>query len=240
MPGPLRSRMTFANVISFLALFVALGGTATAALLITGKNVKDGSLTGRDVKNGSLVAVDFGRGQLPAGAPGAPGAAGAKGTDGVPGTNGERGLQGLQGTQGVQGVPGPTTSASSVGNAGASLDPSAALFVDSLQAESISTTRDGKLWVTGDMTELTVDCDVSEVSECRYRIAMFLDGTMIEASSRAFDVQPGIGLVAHPHTFAIASGVPAGTHSVEMRAYHSGVGTFGSGYRNVGVIALGG
>jgi hypothetical protein len=31
----IRSRLTFANVVSLIALFVALGGTATAALIIT-------------------------------------------------------------------------------------------------------------------------------------------------------------------------------------------------------------
>ena len=45
----LRSRLTFANVISLIALFVALGGSSYAALTITGRNVKDSSLTGRDV-----------------------------------------------------------------------------------------------------------------------------------------------------------------------------------------------
>jgi hypothetical protein len=47
----LRSRLTFANVSSTIALFVALGGSATAAVLITGKNVKDATLTGKDLKN---------------------------------------------------------------------------------------------------------------------------------------------------------------------------------------------
>lgn len=84
---------TFANVVSVLALFVALGGTATATLLITGKNVKNGSLTGADVKNSSLTSVDvkdasllardFKTGQLPAGAQGPQGVAGPKGDPGA-------------------------------------------------------------------------------------------------------------------------------------------------------------
>jgi hypothetical protein len=88
----IRSRLTFANVVSVLALFVALGGSATAALLVTGKNVKNGSLTGADIKNnsvasadvkdGALLAKDFKRGQLPAGPPGAAGPAGPQGTAG--------------------------------------------------------------------------------------------------------------------------------------------------------------
>jgi hypothetical protein len=44
-----------ATVISLVALFVALGGTSYAALVITGKNIKNGSITGKDVKNSTLT-----------------------------------------------------------------------------------------------------------------------------------------------------------------------------------------
>jgi hypothetical protein len=78
-----RSRLTYGNVVATLALFVALGGSSYAALRITGKDVRDGSLTGKDVrnnsltgkdvkgltsadiKNGKLLAEDFAAGQLP-------------------------------------------------------------------------------------------------------------------------------------------------------------------------------
>lgn len=93
----LRSRLSYANVTATLALFLALGGTATAALVITGKQVKNESLTTSDIRNGTLLARDFRRGQLkagptgpagPAGAAGAPGAAGAVGPAGPTGTPG--------------------------------------------------------------------------------------------------------------------------------------------------------
>lgn len=84
------SRLTFANVVSVLALFVALGSSATAAVLITGKNVKNNSLTGADIKNNSiasadvkdrsLLAKDFKPGQLVSGAPGPQGPKGDTGT----------------------------------------------------------------------------------------------------------------------------------------------------------------
>jgi hypothetical protein len=46
-------------VAAYLALFVALGGTAIAAKpLITGADVQDGSLTGTDVQDGSLTGAD--------------------------------------------------------------------------------------------------------------------------------------------------------------------------------------
>ena len=47
-----------ATVIACLALFVALGGTSFAAFVVTGKNVKNGSLTGKDVKDNSLGSAD--------------------------------------------------------------------------------------------------------------------------------------------------------------------------------------
>jgi hypothetical protein len=50
--------LTFANVVSVIALFVALGGSSYAALKVTGKNVKNSSLTGADVRNNSLTGAD--------------------------------------------------------------------------------------------------------------------------------------------------------------------------------------
>ena len=49
----LRPRVTYANVVSTLALFVALGGSAYAVSKITGADVKDRSLTSRDLKSNS-------------------------------------------------------------------------------------------------------------------------------------------------------------------------------------------
>jgi hypothetical protein len=48
-------------VVALAALFVALGGSAYAALVITGHNVRNGSLTGADIKNKSLASRDIKR-----------------------------------------------------------------------------------------------------------------------------------------------------------------------------------
>jgi hypothetical protein len=45
-------------MVALIALFVALSGTATAALVITGANIKNGSVTGKDLKNGSVTGLD--------------------------------------------------------------------------------------------------------------------------------------------------------------------------------------
>jgi hypothetical protein len=98
-------------VVALIALFVAIGGTSMAAVLITGKQVKDSSLTGVDVKDRSLKARDFAKGQLPAGPAGPAGTQGPIGNQGPKGDQGPGGSNGQQGGQGLkgdQGVPGPT------------------------------------------------------------------------------------------------------------------------------------
>ena len=47
-------RLTYANVMATLAVFIALGGTSYAALTITGRNVKNRSLTFRDLRYDTL------------------------------------------------------------------------------------------------------------------------------------------------------------------------------------------
>lgn len=56
--------LTYSNVMATVAVFVALGGTSYAAVKITGKDVRNGSLAGRDVKNGSLSGGDVRTGSL--------------------------------------------------------------------------------------------------------------------------------------------------------------------------------
>jgi hypothetical protein len=78
----IRKRLTYANVMSSIAVFLVLGGaTAIAAGLaknsvgtkqlkknaVTTKKIKNGAVTGAKVKAGSLKASNFAAGQLPAG-----------------------------------------------------------------------------------------------------------------------------------------------------------------------------
>jgi hypothetical protein len=50
----LRRKLSYANVVATLALFIALGGSSYAALVVTGRDVKNGSLTYRDMKRNTL------------------------------------------------------------------------------------------------------------------------------------------------------------------------------------------
>ena len=95
-------------------LVMSAGAGATAALMITGKQIKNGSVTGIDIRNRSLAAKDLSRsarlklrGQAgPAGPAGLQGPAGATGPQGARGETGLPGVQGLLGPQGPQGLPG--------------------------------------------------------------------------------------------------------------------------------------
>jgi hypothetical protein len=49
-----RRRLSYANVMSTVAVLVALGGTSYAALQLTGRDIRDGSLTGRDLQRNSI------------------------------------------------------------------------------------------------------------------------------------------------------------------------------------------
>ena len=91
-------------------------GSATAAQLITGADIKDGSVTGRDIKQGSVPVnrLSDGAQQLLRNANGVrvtanssqPGPRGESGATGATGAQGERGPQGVQGVQGPQGDKG--------------------------------------------------------------------------------------------------------------------------------------
>lgn len=61
-----RFRLSYANVIASIALFIALcGGTAVAKQhLITGKNIKNNTVTSKDIKNYSLQAKDLKKGLI--------------------------------------------------------------------------------------------------------------------------------------------------------------------------------
>jgi len=125
-----------------VALLVG-GGTATAAQLITGKDVKNGSLTGADLEDGSVGFKELTRSARnraekpgpqglkgdtgakgdtgpagPAGQQGPKGDTGSKGEAGANGETGPAGPQGENGAAGAQGVPGAQGPAGPAGATG--------------------------------------------------------------------------------------------------------------------------
>src|SRR4051794_7969218 len=108
---PIRPHLTYANVMATIAVFVALGGGAYAAIKLPKNSVgtaqlKKNAVTGAKVKDGSLIAKDFKAGQLPVGAQGAKGDKGDPGAPGAPGTAGTAGTNGTNGTDGLAGKDG--------------------------------------------------------------------------------------------------------------------------------------
>ncbi len=116
----LAEKLTFANVMSVIAVFIALSGAAIAATQLPNnsvgtKQLKANAVNSAKVKDFSLQANDFAKGSLPAGAPG---------------PTGPIGPQGGQGPQGPPGPPGEAgTSTTKVyafirtGKVGGAIDP---------------------------------------------------------------------------------------------------------------------
>jgi hypothetical protein len=96
----LQHHLRFANVVSLMALFVALSGGAYALTIprnsvgaqqlkrsaVTRSKIRNGAVTAAKVKGGSLLAKNFKPGQLPAGPLGDAGPSGDCGAAGAPGT----------------------------------------------------------------------------------------------------------------------------------------------------------
>jgi|1186.fasta_scaffold217339_1 hypothetical protein len=97
------------TAVAYLALFVALGGSAYAAVTVTGKNIKDATVTGRDIKNRSLGTNKLSAATLKslAGRPGPVGPQGPAGDRGPAGRNGDPGRTGNTGPAGPGGPAGP-------------------------------------------------------------------------------------------------------------------------------------
>ena len=55
----LRSRLSYANVMSTLAVFIALGGTSYAALTIDGSSIRNRTITGKKLRANTLTGVQI-------------------------------------------------------------------------------------------------------------------------------------------------------------------------------------
>jgi hypothetical protein len=103
MSSIMNKRPSPALVVAIVALFVAFSGTATAALVMTGKNIKDGTITGKDVKNRTLGTNELSKKAVTS----LQGQRGPTGPGGPQGPKGEAGVQGVQGPKGDTGAAGP-------------------------------------------------------------------------------------------------------------------------------------
>ncbi len=119
-----RGRLTYANVMATVAVFMALGGIGWAATKLPKnsvgtKQIKKNAVKSAKVKNGSLLSKDFKAGQIPSGARGPEGATGTPGKTGAPGEIGPQGDPGSSGQPGPKGATGATGAKGATGATGA-------------------------------------------------------------------------------------------------------------------------
>ncbi len=125
-----RVRITPSLIISVLALIVALSSSATAAVMINGKDIKKNTVASKQIKNNSVTTQDVKDKTLqlrdfnPAAikdltAAGASGVAGPAGAQGPAGPAGATGPQGVKGENGAAGPAGPAGATGATGAAGA-------------------------------------------------------------------------------------------------------------------------
>jgi hypothetical protein len=133
-----------AMIVAVIAVVFAMSGSAVAAKsLITGKDIKKGSITTQNLSKTTIKSLKGAEGatgpqgatgaQGPQGAPGVPGPVGPAGANGVNGENGAKGDKGdagakggtgAKGEKGDQGAPGTDGTNGTDGADGKSFDPS--------------------------------------------------------------------------------------------------------------------
>jgi hypothetical protein len=115
----LRGRLTYANVMASIAVFLSMSGGAYALTIptnsvgsrqlrskaVTRAKLATNAVTSTSVRDGSLRARDFRSSDLPNGPRGARGAIGSRGATGARGATGLRGLTGPRGESGLDPVP---------------------------------------------------------------------------------------------------------------------------------------
>jgi hypothetical protein len=199
----LRSRLTFANVVSMVALFVALGGSSYAAVTITGKQIKDSSITTKDIKDGSLLNRDFKPGQLPRGGTGPQGPAGAAGRDGATGPAGANGTNGQAGGTGPRGPSDAYVS----GNVGPQSDSNSASVTvpagDYVAAASgqVLYFRDGS---TYPVSEAEANCSLTSAGDAAHNTSTF--ATVPSQGFSSGTLRGGSATVSQNSAFHLASG----------------------------------
>ena len=189
-----------ATGIAFIALIVALGGSAYAVTSFVGS---DGKIHGCVSKSGQLVLVK----------------AGAKcktGQSGIAwnqrGPRGLRGPRGFRGQMGAQGLPGPTFAVSRTADNPA--DPPASPDETSSEASTRGRSFDftlpvaGKVYVRFYSPHLGRDCSAGSASA-----GMYLDGAPVSNSDHA--IEPGSA--PGPAEFVAVTPAAAGAHTVQVR-----------------------
>ena len=213
-------RLSYANVVATVGLFIALGGSAYAVGLkpnsvgteelkpkgVEHQDLAPDSVTSGKVENGTLALKDFAENQLPTR---------GEGTVGPTGPQGERGPQGLPGADGADGQDGAD------GNDGSPDTPQQVLDklkqVDGTGSALDADTLDGQSSAAFASAEDIFVLDVVRANATPGNVALTrvyesegftIDGTCVEAND---GTRFGWFTVSHPNGLDLAvSGEPAG------------------------------
>jgi hypothetical protein len=203
------------NVVAYIALSAALGGTSYAAVhlapgsvtsralapgAVTHDKLAPSSITSANIRRGSLTRAAFARGILTSGANGANGAtgsAGASGKNGTAGANGGSGTAGTVGRAGPAGPQGPTGTAGANGSSAIALHARGAGSVNAPHGASTDVPMSDATW-----TQAPGELDLV-TGTARFKIPSSCTGSFGNSLVLSVDGTPA--------TFAVAPSAPAGS-----------------------------
>ena len=209
----IRKRLTYANVMSSIAVFMVLGGAAFAATqlpknsvgskqlkknAVTAAKIKKDAVTGAKVKNGSLAASDFAAGQLPAG------------------PRGPEGPKGAKGEKGDQGAVGPTFGAFGEGGCG---DLRGSSFEQCVRTGPVSLPASGRvLLVASSEWDNSNDGNSQNSGECQFTV----DGKGVGPEIN-FGEQAQVHTIGESGTISMnyMTGALSGTHNFGVQCFEN-------------------
>jgi hypothetical protein len=162
----LAARLTYANVVSTICLFLLLGGGAAFAATQLPKN----SVGAKQLRNGAVTQAKIAT-QAQAALRGQTGAPGPRGETGPRGDAGPRGEAGLRGETGLRGPAGPTE--------GQSFGDDLSWTPELEFGSPVTTETAGKLYVFGHVESAEVSCTTGTTVES----ALFLNGVLVPGTS---------------------------------------------------------
>lgn len=227
-PRRLRSRLTYANAMATIAVFIALGGTSYAALTLPADSVGTPQIRKAAV---TLLKIS------PAAQHALRGARGPQGARGAQGPEGAQGPQGVAGTSGAQGATGPTW-----GTSTGDLNPPATPNSQAISRTFMVTVpAAGHLLVMAQWQALENGCASSNAIDCNIDFGLYLDGQPISGTDHEVMVAPNY---TDTSTWAFAGvvAVTAGSHVLKIEGADTNgttLGPDGGGSASMQAVLLG-
>jgi hypothetical protein len=216
------------NLVAYLALFAALGGTSYAAIKLprnsVGKaQIRRNAVTSAKVRDRSLLARDFKKGQLPAGKAGATGPAGPQGGIGLQGPAGQDGAPGANGAQGSAG-PGAIKLLRTTTNADGTT-------VTLATVNGFKITDTCAVNQQGGATNTVAFSSTDPLTSVSYRVSSSTDGaaaaTAVGSGSAAFNIAPTAAAGNHSQQVWLDIALLNGTKVANVSLFAHAIGNPG-------------